>query len=128
VSALPELQAAIFARLNGDERLAGRVHDEVPQDTTGEYLVIGEGTARPGGTHTTRGREDTLTLHGWSDARGTKKLSTMMAVARELLDGYALVVPGYRTIACRWEFSEVLREPGGRHAVDRYRIRLEKLS
>jgi hypothetical protein len=132
LSTIVPLRAALFSRLNGDPRLAGRVFDgEADQGQAGDFLVVGAGTSRPENTLDRRGRSDTLTLHGWSDARSAIPVAGLMETAAELLDGVALVVPGWRVVRVEREFSEMLLDTSGgepwRHAVDRYRFDLQQV-
>ena len=121
------LQEAIYTRLNDDNTLSvtngASVYDEVPEGTSYPYVTIGETTALDYSTNDVNGSEQTLTLHVWSQYRGTKESKNIMDRLHDLLHNYSLSVSGANLINLRFEFSDLIRDPDGitRHGVVRFR-------
>ena len=121
------LQEAIYARLNNDSTLTSTygasVFDEVPEGSSYPYVTIGESTALDYSTNDVNGSEQTLTLHVWSQYRGSKETKNILDRLHDLLHNYSLSVTGANLINLRLEFSDLLRDPDGitRHGVVRFR-------
>lgn len=121
------LQEAIYSRLSNDSTLTdtngASVYDEVPEGSSYPYVTIGESTALDYSTKDVSGSEQTLTLHVWSQYRGSKETKNIMDRLHDLLHNYSLSVTGANLINLRLEFSDLLRDPDGitRHGVVRFR-------
>jgi len=121
------LQEAIYTRLNNDSTLTSTygasVYDEVPEGSSFPYVSIGETTALDYSTNDVDGSEQTMTLHVWSQYRGTKETKNILDRLHDLLHDYSLSVTGANLINLRFDFSDLLRDPDGitRHGVIRFR-------
>lgn len=125
------VQAGIFALLDGDATLDGLitgVYDGVPEDVEPAYVVIGEMTATPDGTHSAEGRQTSATLHTWTRSASFEPTNAIAGRIVALLYHKAAaldaVVPGHKVWRVEHEFSQTLvdPEPGIRHRVDRFRV------
>lgn len=124
-----EFQQALFTALNGDSTLTttlgASIFDHVPdhQAVTFPYVVIGEDTMLDYSTKDLVGSDVTVTLHVWSQYRGSKEVKQVMDRVHTLLHDSNLTVTGRNLINLRSEFSDVLRDPDGitRHGVMRFR-------
>ena len=121
------LQEAIYTRLNNDSTLTSTygasVYDEVPEGSSFPYVSIGETTALDYSSNDVDGSEQTMTLHVWSQYRGTKETKNILDRQHDLLHDYSLSVTGANLINLRFDFSDLLRDPDGitRHGVIRFR-------
>ncbi len=132
-AALFEIQKAIYAKLTGDAVLMGKVagvFDAVPPNQAYPYLVIGDATEVPWDLFGTLGNEITMTMHIWSRYAGFAEALNILAEINRVLNRAALVLTGYNTFVCIYEWSETLRDPDGitRHVPVRYRIIVETLT
>lgn len=122
-----ELQKAIFTALNGNTSgISGAnvpVYDDVPQDTSYPYVLIGEETTANNGSKTLDGVEHTQTIHVWSQYRGRREIKEIMGSVYENLHNTDISVSGATLVNCRQEFSTTLAENDGitRHGVMRFR-------
>ena len=122
-----ELQKAIFTGLSGSVTgLSGAnisVYDDVPENTSYPYVVIGEETASNNGTKTVDGLEHTLTIHAWSQYRGRREIKEIMQSVYENLHNTDISVSGASLVNIRQEFNTTLAENDGitRHGVMRFR-------
>jgi hypothetical protein len=122
-----ELQKAIFAQLDGS--IVGlsaaniSVFDDVPENTSYPYVVIGEETATNNGSKDLDGLEYTLTVHVWSNYRGRREIKEIMQSVYENLHDTAITVTGASLVNVRQEFNTTLAENDGitRHGVMRFR-------
>jgi len=121
-------QAAIFAKLTGDPLLMGMVtgvFDDVPEDATLPYVVVGDAIETPDNCHGAFGRQTVQTLHVWSGYRGFAEANAISYRLQELLDHQPLTITGHRHVATRFEFAQTLNDPdkpGLRHVPVRFRI------
>ena len=122
-----ELQKAIFAKLDGS--IVGlsaaniSVFDDVPENTSYPYVVIGEETAINNGSKDLDGLEYTLTVPVWSNYRGRREIKEIMQSVYENLHDTAITVTGASLVNVRQEFNTTLAENDGitRHGVMRFR-------
>ena len=121
------LQTIIYSTLSGDSNLTSTlgagVYDDVPEGSSFPYVVLGEETAMDYGTNDVDGSENTLTIHVWSQYKGSKEAQNILDRIHTLLHDSSLSVSGFNLINLRFEFSDILRDPDGvtRHGVSRYR-------
>lgn len=128
------IQQAIYARLTGDDTLAGMadVHDEVPENAPHPYITVGESTEVPDDAHDRRGTDSTVTLHIWSKYRGFAEALLILDELDRLLDqrGGAdpLPVDGYTRVFLTRESYQTVRDPDPdvRHVPAIYRITAEE--
>lgn len=120
------LQKAIFTALNGDSTLGNLVtgvYDCIPDNTAFPYVVIGEETGRNNGTVTLDGLEYTLTMHVWSDYKGSYETKNIMARIYDLLHNQSIAVTGASLVNIRQEFEQIVIDSDGvtRHGIIRFR-------
>ncbi|ROO51464.1 uncharacterized protein DUF3168 [Micromonospora sp. Llam0] len=128
-SPIHPVQAAIHARLTGDNVLMGMVTgvwDQVPEPASKPYVRIGDHLSIPDNDHGGFGRNITVTVHVWTEARGN---ADGQAIARRigvLLDHRPreLHPAGHRVVSIRNEFDQAVptTDPQVRHHVIRFRI------
>lgn len=125
------IQAGIYSLLTGDATLGGLVtgvYDGPPEDASLDYVVLGEMTSLPDGTHDAEGRETTAVLHTWTRAESHKPGNTIGARLAALLTHRHAdldpLVAGHKVWRIEHEFAQTLvdPQPGIRHRVDRFRV------
>lgn len=122
------LQKAIYSTLNGSvtgvSGASVSVYDDVPEDPTYPYVILGEETTANNGSKTLDGVEHTLTIHAWSQYRGRREIKEIMESVYSLLHEAAITVSGASLVNIRQEFSQTLAENDGitRHGVMRFRV------
>lgn len=123
-----ELQKAIFSALDGNvtdgQGITISVYDDVPENSTYPYVILGEETTANNGSITLDGVEHTLTIHAWSQYRGRREIKQIMESIYHLLHDAAITVSGASLVNIRHEFSTTLAENDGitRHGVMRFRV------
>jgi hypothetical protein len=130
------VQAGLYALLTADialEALVTGVHDgRAPEDAELDYVVIGEMTSAPDGSHSGEGRQTTAMLHTWTRAEGFKSANAIGARLVALLwhrhAELDAVVAGQTVWRVEHEFAQTLvdPQPGIRHRVDQFRIWTEE--
>lgn len=130
-SALRPVQLAITGQLRGHAPFIARVTgvlDHVPEAQAFPYVVVGEFTEAPFHTFGRDGSEITATLHIWSQYRGWKECTEILALMNGVLDNTELEVEGYQVVSVRAEESQTIRDSDGktRHLVARYRFILQE--
>jgi hypothetical protein len=136
-SPLNPLQKALVTLLGGDTALtnllgaAGRVLDQVTEQTPYPYVRLGDHLSIPDNHHGGYGRQVTETLHIWTKARGNVTGQTIANRIIELLDHQnvaltaAFAAPAaHRVVSVRNEFDQALTDPDPeiRHHVVRVRV------
>ena len=119
-----DLQSAIYSILNGDATLDGiignnKIFDNVPQDTSYPYVVIGNINVINTGTKTLDGNEYNVDIDIWSEYRGKKEISDAMERIYELLHDTTYSVSGANFVNSQVRSTITLVENDGitRHAV-----------
>lgn len=126
-----ELQQAVFTRLGAVAAVTAlvstRIYDNAPQSAVFPYIVVGDDTAIPADTHSTKGSDNTITVHSWSRYRGRKEIKQIQQAVYDALHQHALVVSGAATVNCGWEYAESFLDADGltRHGVQRFRVILD---
>lgn len=105
------IQSAVFAKLNADALLTGKVFDGPPEGTPFPYVVIGEASDAPDNALAKRGWESLITVHVWSKAHGFSEGLALAKRVTELLDLVPLAVAGFHHVATRYTSSQTLRDP-----------------
>lgn len=124
------LQVGLYGLLSGDATLAALadVYDGVPEDVEPPYVVIGEMTSLPDGSHGGTGRQTSATLHTWTRAESHRpgnqigaRVVALLTHQPAALDAH---VTGHEVWRVAHEFAQTLVDPtpGIRHRVDRFRI------
>tara|TARA_R100001163_G_C4928974_1_gene105760 strand:- start:102 stop:509 length:408 start_codon:yes stop_codon:yes gene_type:complete len=119
-----DLQTILYSTLNGDSTLDGivgnnKIFDNVPQDTTYPYVVLGNITALNRGTKTLDGNDYVLDIDVWSTYRGKKEISEAMERIYELLHDTTYSVSGADMVVSQVRNTITLVENDGitRHGV-----------
>ena len=121
------LQSSVYSTLSNDNTLSSTygasVFDDVPEDTSYPYITIGEDNITEFGTKDLDGTTSTMTIHIWSEYKGSKETKQIMDRIHDLLHDSSLSVSGFNLINMRFEFSDIMRDPDGitRHGVMRFR-------
>ncbi len=121
------LQTAIFTALSTDNNLTSTlgatVQDEVPSGTNYPVVQIGDDNVVDFSTKDLAGSDTTLVIHVWSRQFGSAETKNIMDRIHSLLHDSSLTVTGFNLVNCRFEFSDVMRDPDGitRHGVMRFR-------
>lgn len=128
VDVLLPAQRALYNALTGNLTPPTGVHDEVPDDATFPYVVIGEATATPDNAHDRFGHVATVTLHVWSSAHGYTEALGIVGELLALLDHQALTLDGLDSVVVRWQQTVTMRDPDRdlRHAIARFAISTEQ--
>jgi hypothetical protein len=126
------VQRAIYDILSQDRVLRDMVtgvFDDVPEDQAFPYVQLGDRTeTNKPSTMLTQGRENTLTLHIWSRAKGYLEAKQIGNRVIELLDDVPLYLPGWTWEHTGYEFGAYMRDMDGitRHGVLRFRVRARR--
>lgn len=107
------------------------VYDDIPPGAALPYLQVGDDTSVNDDTKTRAGDEFTVTIHGWSAARGKEQAKTIMGRVYAALHRQPLTVAGFSVSMVYREFSTSLTEKiddrhDARHVIHRYRIKLKE--
>jgi hypothetical protein len=124
-----ELQKTVYSALTGASitDYAGNaitgVFDDLPENTSYPYIVIGEETAIDTSAKDKDIFEHTLTIHIWSQYRGRRDIKEIMEQVHDTLHDSSLSVTGASMVNMRQEFQTTLLEGDGitRHGVMRFR-------
>lgn len=129
---LPQLplQKAIFDRLTA-QLAPTPVYDDVPEEATFPYVVIGDDQGTAWYTKTFGGREVATTIHVWSQYRGEKEAKEIMDKVVTALTNITLSLTGnFTVVGAISDFDDVIREPDGitRHGAVRIRFIVQDLN
>ncbi len=119
-----DLQTILYSTLNGDSTLDGivgdnKIFDNVPQDTSYPYVVIGNESAINRGTKTLDGNEYTIDIEVWSQYRGKKEIKEAMERVYNLFHDATYSVSGADMVVSQVRNVITLTENDGitRHGV-----------
>ncbi len=119
-----DLQTIVYSTLNGDSTLDGiignnKIFDNVPQDTSYPYVVIGNESAINRGTKTLDGNEYTIDIEVWSQYRGKKEIKEAMERVYNLFHDATYSVSGADMVVSQVRNVITLTENDGitRHGV-----------
>lgn len=119
-----DLQTILYSTLNGDSTLDGivgnnKIFDNVPQDTSYPYVVIGNINVINRGTKNLDGNEYNIDIDVWSEYRGKKEISNAMERIYELLHDTTYSVSGADMVVSQVRNTITLVENNGitRHGV-----------
>ena len=119
-----DLQTILYSTLNGDSTLDGiignnKIFDNVPQDTSYPYAIIGNFNVVNRGTKTLDGNEYSVDIDVWSTYRGKKEISQAMERIYELLHDATYSVSGANMVISQVRNIITLVENDGitRHGV-----------
>lgn len=98
-----DLQSAIYSTLSGDSTLDGligdgKIFDDVPQNTSYPYIVIGLETTRDEGTATLDGKIYNVDIHVWSQYRGQKQIKEVMERLHNIFNNSTISVSGANSV------------------------------
>lgn len=92
-AAAAALQTAVYQRLVGDPALAGvAIHDAVPPDVTGTFVLIGPEEARDQSDRSGAGAEHLFVISVITDASGFLSIKTIAADISDALIGAPLTL------------------------------------
>ena len=119
-----DLQTILYSTLNGDSTLDGivgdnKIFDNVPQDTSYPYVVIGNINVANRGTKSLDGNEYSVDIDVWSTYRGKKEISQAMERIYELFHDTSYSVSGADMVVSQVRNTITLVENDGitRHGV-----------
>lgn len=128
-------QVAIYQRLTSYAPLAAfvddRVYDDVPQDSTYPYVVIGEEDSTEYNDDVNTGADSDLAIHVWdrpSEAaggpQGRRRAKQILQTIYDALNHYELHITGADSILIYAEYQNTFLDPDGitRHGVIRFRL------
>jgi hypothetical protein len=121
---------AVVAKLKAAPAVTVPVYDGrgVPHDAAMPYITLGSVYEVPDDTHSDRGNHVHVTLHVWSNYRGTKEAHAIASVVDTVLDRQPLTVAGHTDVSVAREYSSVVDDPNPDicHINARYRVWLTK--
>jgi hypothetical protein len=124
------IQSAVYAKLNADPLLAGKVFDYVPDGTVYPYVRIGEASDAEDNALASRGWSTLATVHVWSQAHGFSEGLALAKRVTELLDLQPLTVAGFHHVATRYVSALTLVDPEApgdiRHIVINFTVLTEE--
>ena len=127
-----ELQKAVFARLAADASLGAMlagdgIYDIAPASAPFPYITFGRTTIFDWSTATDLGREELLTVHVWSQAKGRKQTLSIMNTIAALLAEFQPALSSVHLVSFRLEYSEARFEEDVllHHGLMRYRSLIE---
>lgn len=128
-TALPALQASVYAKLAGHApltALVSGVYDEVPEPAPYPYVSFGSMTEFPEDAHDRQGLSVTVVIHVWSKSPGFAEAHRIFAALDAALDRVPLTVSGCTDVSIKHSNHQALKdpEPGVRHINAEYRVRL----
>ena len=119
-----DLQSIIYSTLNGDSTLDGivgnnKIFDNVPQDTSYPYVVIGNISVNNIGTKSLDGNDYSVDIDVWSQYRGKKQISEAMERIYNLFHDATFSVSGADMVTSQVRNTITLVENDGitRHGV-----------
>lgn len=118
------VQPAVYTLLHGDSTLLAlaAVYDEPPEGSAFPYVVIGDFEEKPANRMGGKvGKEVTITVEAWTEARGAKSIQAILARVDALLDNaLTLSVTGYTVERLDHEQTVITREAILRRGTSRY--------
>jgi hypothetical protein len=132
VSALTDIQTAIYTKLTGDATLMSKVKgifDHVPDTAEFPYVAIGDFTEAPWDSFSRDGRDVTVTFHIWSRYSGFKEAEDILSIIVGLLNKKGITLSNNTLVRLVYEFSSTLTEEDGitRHIPARFRVQVQKI-
>lgn len=119
------VQTSLFAKLDG--ALSVAVHDHVPQDEPGSFVVIGDGTEIPADTKTYHGVQHQIEVSVYSSQRGMTETKTILGQIYNLLHRKTLDVQGFGSTMLQFDSQVMFPEPAGYRGVIRFRFNTNSL-
>lgn len=105
------------------------VFDDVAQDTPAPYVTVPDATLSDYSGDGFTGFNVLVTIHTWSDYRGSAEVKGLQGKIYDLLNRAELVVTGFNVLGCDSINGNVLRDPNGvtRHGVQQFRVLMTKV-
>jgi hypothetical protein len=123
------LQEAIFAHLNSDPQLSGRVHDALPSGGVPDlFVLLGETDVRDISDVSGTASEHLFTISVVSNHAGFSAAKAMAGTVCDLLDGTTLTLSRGRMTGMAFDRAKAKRagRTGGKRRIDlRFRARLD---
>lgn len=128
-TATSQIQAVVYARLNGDSTLFNflgvkGVFDRPPENQPVPYITIGQDVATDASTIGHLGQEVVVELHTWTQLQGRKLSKAIMNRIDELLHHQEMTLTDFYVTAVRRQTEESLEDPDHvtYHGVQRFRV------
>lgn len=127
------IQTAFYSTLSGDATLSNMVtgvFDDVPEGTERPYVTVADILSTPDNRHDNFCFQTVVTVHVWSEYRGNSEVMAIGSRVLALLDHTPLTLTGFHHVVTRYEYSQVLKDPGKlelRHMPIRFRVLSELL-
>jgi hypothetical protein len=118
-----EVYDLLIADAGVDALVNNRIYDNIPEQETFPYIVIGRNdTFDDHGSHTTNGFSGDLQIDVWDNGRGAKTTKQVMAAIYTVLHKTELTITGHSTINLRRASTSTLIEDDGvtYHGISRY--------
>lgn len=123
------VQQKIYQLLSADSEITSTyeagIYDQVPDNTEGCYVVIGEDTFDDNSSHTHNGFKVEISLHTFTDVnKGKKRCKQIQGRIYELLHNIDLGLTGQNTVNMRSGLQETLLDPDGRtyHGINKFNL------
>lgn len=124
-----EVQKAVYSALTGHAALTNIVTssgivDEVCQDLSMPYVVIGDDTVTDWSTFGENGFNVLITIHSWSKKKGRKQIKEIQKACFDALNRQTLTVTGYQFVNCQFLSEQSFLDSDGttRHGVQQFEI------
>lgn len=130
ITALNDIQSAIFVALTGDTTLMNAItgiFDFVPQNQSFPYIAFGLRTEMRLDTMGTWGKDATFEMKIWTQAKGFNQAQDILNKMNTVIGNYpSLVVSGWTIVCCRCENAVCIEDPDGitKQISARYRIQV----
>ena len=105
------------------------VYDDLPEQATYPYVVMGEITARDWSDKFEPGQEVYSTKHIWSQYRGKKEVTEMGDAILQALTAPLDLSPNFRAVLQELDTNEIIMDIDGitRHGIIRHRYLIEEV-
>lgn len=116
------IQRAVYMRLS--TMLEVDVWDDVPDNPSFPYVVVGDDTALDWSGDWYLGTDATITIHVWSTQSGRSQTKQIQQEIDDALNRHHLEVEDFHVVTIHREYTETLLDPDGetRHGVQRFRL------
>lgn len=126
-SALRVIQNAVYAVLNANATLTGKVFDEPVQNRALPYVEIGEATEIPFNTMGAKyGKEVAFSVTVHSSYAGMKEAQELHEAVMPLLDRATLTVSGYENPVIRFQQAQAFKDGNLRRLESSYTFTLQE--
>lgn len=121
-----DVQIAVYSALTSHAPLTtlAQIYDDVPENTSFPYVVIGEMDCVPLETQGQGGFDMTLSIHSFSRYRGMKELRQIMAKIHAALHAANFSIAGQNLVLSQFLSSTTSAEDAGllKHGIQKFQI------